>query len=287
MARQSPRQKLNPLGIQFYERYVRFTEHLHNAWMQYEIQAEILKIVEQKCEDGEYRGQIRVQSTSPINSEKRAPIRLRGENIPGFIKRSSQKEIPEAVFLTSIALFEAFISDTAKIAYTSAPKTFLLRKIKGEEKDQVSEQENNKLLRMLIESANKEEVIERYTEEKLRGIFYGNPVDVFKKNKLGFDLDKTTGKNCEQELTLYAEIVARRNVLVHNLGRIDQKYIREVDGTTFNPGDKVTIERNYLFQSLAVLNDLAKSYISQVAVRVARQPLPLARVGITTSKRAS
>ena len=217
MARQNSRQKLNPLGLQFYERYVRFTEHLHNAWMHYEIQAEILEIVEQKCEDREYREQVRVQSTSPINPERRAPSRLRGANIPGFIKRSSQKEIPEAVFLSSIALFEAFISDTAKIAYISDPKSFLLREIKGEEKEQVSEQENSKLLRTLIESTSKEEAIESYTEEKLRGIFYGNPVDVFKKNKLGFSLDNTVGKNCEQDLKLYAEIVARRNVLVHNL----------------------------------------------------------------------
>ena len=278
MARQTSRQKLPPLAVQYYERYVRFSEQLHNAWMYFEVQLEILQLVEQRCEDEEYRAQIRVSSISPINSETRAPSRLRGSNLPGFIIRTHRKEIPETVLLNSVSLFEAFISDIAKLAYLSDPNRFLIKN-KNTENETVSNQENAKLLNILVESSSREEAIEQYVEEKLRGIFYGNPVDVFKKNKLGFGLDKRIGGNLTAELEIYAEIVARRNIIVHNLGKIDRKYIREVKDTTFSVGQIVNIDREYLFRSLHLINDLAKEYVLAVSLSTTGKGLPSIRMG--------
>jgi len=238
MARQAPREKLPALAVKYYDRYVRFSEQLHNAWIYFEVQSEILRLVESRCEDEEYKNRIIVESTSPVNSHTRAPIHLPGKNLPGLITRTWRKEIPETILLNSVSLFEAFISDIAKLAYLSQPKRFLLK----ETSEKVGDQENIKLLKILIDSDSRDDAIERYIEEKLRGIFYGNPMDVFKKNKLGFGLNKQMGEKCPIEIEIYAEVVARRNVVVHNLGKIDRKYVREVQSTTLTVGEVVSID---------------------------------------------
>ena len=314
MARQTPREKIHPLAVQFYERYVRFSEQLHNAWMYFEVQTEILRLVEESCQNEEYKGKIQIASTSPINSEKRAPSHLRGGNLPGFITRNHRKEIPETVLLNSVSLFEAFVSDIAKLVYlvdparllaTNPPPTenetgrdyetaqLLSMLINSTNKDEVLErykehrkgkgQKQPKLLNIIIASSSKEEALEHYIDEKLRGIFYGNPVDVFEKNKLGFDLHERMGKDCTEDLSIYAEIVARRNVIVHNLGRVDRKYIREIEGTTLNMGETINVDREYLFRSLHTINDLAKRYVTEISILITGKQLPSIRMGIHKS----
>ena len=102
MARQTPREKPHSLAVQFYKRYVRFSEQLHNAWIYFEVQPEVLRLVEASCQNEEYKLKIQIASTSPINSEKRAPSHLRGGNLPGFITRNHRKEIPETALLNSV-----------------------------------------------------------------------------------------------------------------------------------------------------------------------------------------
>lgn len=309
MARQTPREKIHPLAVQFYERYVRFSEQLHNAWMYFEVQTEVLRLVEASCQNEEYKRKILIASTSPINSEKRAPSHLRGGNLPGFITRNHRKEIPETVLLNSVSLFEAFVSDIAKLAYLADPARFLATPpltqneigrdretsqllsmlinspIKDDALERYKEskkgkgQKQPKLLNIIIASSSKEEALEHYIDEKLRGIFYGNPVDVFEKNKLGFDLPERMGKDCIEELAIYAEIAARRNVIVHNLGRVDRKYIREVEGTTLNIGEAINVDREYLFRSLHTINYLAKRYVTEISILTTGKQLPSVRMG--------
>ena len=274
MARQHPKKKLSPLAKDYYKRYVRFSEHMHNAWMHYAIQTNIIHIVEDfyTNEDAE---SVIFEHTSPINPERREISRVRVKNLPGMVRRAYQKEIPESVFLNSISLFEAFISDVAKAAYLDNPSEYLLKK--QQKDDNPTEEENIKLLRLLIESDTRESAIEKYIEEKLRGIFYGNPVDIFRKNKLHFNIHTKITRNSENELILYEEMTARRNVLVHNLGIVDRKYIRETESPLYNMGDTVEISADYLYTTLHTLNTIAKVYVNQVALRTTGTPLSQAR----------
>ncbi|MCK5719728.1 MAG: hypothetical protein KAH84_07235, partial [Thiomargarita sp.] len=116
--------------------------------------------------------------------------------------------------------------------------------------------------------------LEKIVEEKLRSIFYGNPIDAFIKynkdctshrdGKLRLKLNNILNNNCKIELKLYAEMVGRRNAIVHNAGIIDSKYVREVGVKRLSLGDKVKINDTYLFDSLKALDTIAKFYIEQV-----------------------
>ena len=282
MAKQTPRQNLSPLAKRYYERYVRFSEQLHNTWVFFEVQPELLQIVDTQCQDKTYESKIIFQGLSPVNPESRAQVRLNAGHLSGIVRRAVRKEIPELVLLNAISLFEAFIGDVAKVAYMNEPERFLLRENKDKDTDSndtASEKENLKLLRILIKSPNREDAIERYIEEKLRGIFYGNPVDVFKKNRLGFNFHEQMANDCEKDLEIYSELVARRNVIVHNLGIVDQKYCREVPNPQFKAGDRVSIDGQYLYQALQTMNTLAKRFVVGVAYATTSQGLLKARMG--------
>jgi len=103
MARKTPRKK-SPLGDGPYaERYERFTQQLHNAWMYYEVQPAVLALARLRRHNTKYQNKIIVRSVSPVNSDARAPIRMPGENLAGLITRTYRKEVPETVLLNSVS----------------------------------------------------------------------------------------------------------------------------------------------------------------------------------------
>lgn len=272
------KRKINPLTRDFYERYIRFSEILHNAWITFKVQDEVVRIIETQSNAEPLRSSIILETASPVSAGNRAPSRIPGNNLPGIVRRAFKSDMPVSILLNAIGLFEALIGDVARIAYVSEPERFLLRGFnKTGDVENVGEKENVKLLETLINSTTREEAIERYVEERLRGIFYGNPSDLFDKNRLGFDLYKTMATKCKGEINLFKEITARRNVIVHNLGRIDNKYVREIKGTDFNPGDKVTVDAQYLFDALRTLNILAVHYVNAVSMCTVHEPLPSRR----------
>ena len=270
--------KQDPLHRDFYTRYVRFSELLHNAWIDFVVQEEVVKIVEAKCTSEAFRVEILQTITSPVNAGKRSPTNIRGENLLGIERRAFKHDKPVSVLLSALGLFEALMSDVAKLAYLSNPIRFLGKESKGAGGlELVGERENEKLLNILLASLTREDAIEAYVEEYLRGKFYGNPSDLFNKNVLGFDLHKSIAVTCKVELDLFKEITARRNIIVHNRGRVDKKYVREVPGTPFKPAESVNVDSAYLFACLKVLDVLAVNYVNSVSMATVQKPLPPAR----------
>ncbi len=123
---------------------------------------------------------------------------------------------------------------------------------KLETKDETPDQQS-KILKTIINSVDREEIIERLSEEKIRSIFYGKPVDFFKTDKARVGVGNYIKSTYNLALTKFEEIVARRNIYTHNQGKVDRKYLREVTGTTLKLGDKLTITKNYLKDSIKVL----------------------------------
>lgn len=286
MARQTPREKLSPLAKRYYEKYVRFSEQLHHGWVHFQLQAEVQRLLEFHCHDEDYQQQVRIDFESPVNPERRQRSRLRGKNLPGLVERLSRREIPEGVFLNALGLFEAFVCDIAKEAYMALPDRFLRPKLLGgKAPGAATERENEKLLVMLLESTTREEALERYVEERLRGVFYGNPTEVFTKDKLRLGIAEDMKKYCATEMELYGEAVARRNVLVHNMGRVDRKYLREVPNSNLKCEERVQIDSTYLFEVLRTLNELAKRYVAFLGLSTTSNELPQVRTGNLRTRR--
>jgi hypothetical protein len=129
-------------------------------------------------------------------------------------------------------------------------------------------------------SETKEDAIEKYIEQKLIGIFHGNPSDAFvryknnkqpKDGKLNLDTGSYLHQQCENELKFYVEMTKRRNVIVHNEGIINRRYLQGVPHDSIYKlqlNDKVEKEMDtqYLFEGTKALHKLARFYIIQTMV---------------------
>ena len=246
---------------QYKEKYSRFCTHLRRNWINVLFHEKVAEILQNHCDNTD-KEQYITDEISPIGSEKQANIKLKNRDLLGFVKSSTgagSEWALEWTLVSSIALFEAFSSDIAELVYLSNPCEFLL-----------SEQtESAKIeLELLLECETKQEAIEKYIEQKLISIFSGNPSDAFVKynknskkgmvaidGKLKIDTGSYLDSNCKNELQLYIEMTRRRNVIVHNAGIINSRYIKEVPDDILNKleiGNKVKISKDYLFENITL-----------------------------------
>ena len=107
-------------------------------------------------------------------------------------------------------------------------------------------------------------MITKIAEEKIRGIFYGKPSDFFTKDKAKIGIDKNIESYYKSAIENYQEIIARRNIITHNNGKVDRKYLREVKNSSFKLGEKIKIDKEYLKHSIKILHGLASIVTKQV-----------------------
>ena len=168
----------------------------------------------------------------------------------GAIHRLRTKSEPRSILLEVVAHFEDYLGWLTETVLTDDP-SLLKTEVPTSDREEV------KLINLIVDSADKSEIIERIIEEKIRGIFYGNPVDFFIKPKTKLRFQKYFETKCEIQLAQYAEITARRNVVAHNSGRVDRKYLREVINPKFKLNQTVTLAPAYLQDSIVLLLCLA------------------------------
>lgn len=153
--------------------------------------------------------------------------------------------------LEAVLIFENYITDLIQIVYLDYPG-----KLNPNTKETNNDSDNKgylKLLKLILESSDKSEIISKLVEEKIRGIFYGNPLDVFEKDKAKLEIGTYFKNNHVSELNELRKIIAVRNIIAHNNGVIDRKYIRESDKNA-KLGNKIKIERDFLKKSIYILS---------------------------------
>lgn len=170
-------------------------------------------------------------------------------DLMGVISRITDKSLPYRTVLESVFLTEDYAQNLTRKVLTDFPGK--LPSVKNE--DDLLEGRYHKLLHMLITIDSKEEIFNKIIEEKVRGLFYGNPVDFFKLDKAQLGFGTEFKDNFKKSLELYSEIIARRNIIVHNNGKVDRKYLREVKETTYKLNEKVKISPEYIKDSIKVL----------------------------------
>ncbi|MCK5871882.1 MAG: hypothetical protein KAG26_03565 [Methylococcales bacterium] len=256
-----------------HERYSHFCTHLRRNWTNVLFYEEAGEILEEYCQSKDQEKYL-IDEPSPVSSTENARIKLKPKNLLGLVKSSTGGGSEwgfKWVLVSSIALFEAFASDIAELVYLDNPEKFLLSE--KPESSTIS-------LELLLDSESKQEVIEKYIEQKLIGVFYGNPSDAFvryknnnqpKDGKLNLDTGSYLHHQCENELKFYVEMTKRRNVIVHNEGIINRRYLKEVPHDSIHKlqlNDKVekNMDKQYLFEGTKALHKLARFYIIQTMV---------------------
>jgi hypothetical protein len=168
----------------------------------------------------------------------------------GAIDHLRRKSEPRTILLEAVAYFEDYLGWLTEKVLLDDPKL-----LKSDAP--TADKEETKLISLIVDSFDKTEIIERIVEEKVRGIFYGNPVDFFIKPKTKLRFQKYFQSKCQTQLAQYAEITARRNVIAHNNGRVDRKYLREVENPQFTLNQAVPLSSAYLRETIGLLLCLA------------------------------
>lgn len=182
----------------------------------------------------------------------------------GVISRQERKIIGQRALLDSVSATENFLQQIAFRVYRDF-------EYKLEAPTEVQEQQT-KLMRIILDSTDRTEMIRKIAEEKIRGIFYGNPADFFEKDKARLGFGTYFKDNYKAALEVYKEIIARRNIYTHNSGRVDRKYLKEVRGATFNLDEKLPIIKDYIKESIFLLHGFSSIVVEQVIKKTYSAP---------------
>jgi hypothetical protein len=173
------------------------------------------------------------------------------KDLYGVIDHLQKKIIPTRALLEAVSATEHFLQDITFRVYRDHDYKL--------QNSATTPEQASKLMNVILGSADRDEMIYKIAEEKIRGIFYGNPVDFFMKDKAKVGFEDYFKNNHQNTLKIYAEIIARRNIYTHNNGKIDRKYKREVQGTTLRLGQILEIDKEYIKEVIIVLRGLAVS----------------------------
>jgi hypothetical protein len=223
---------------------------------------------------------LKVHELTKLNSIERVAVprlvskprmeQLSPSAVYGIISRIKDKTAGRHAFIDAISAFEHFISMLVFKVYLDFPQKLrgLSRQLDTEN---VSRQQ--KLIDIIFDSADRYEMLHKLIEEKVRSIFYGNPIDLFSKDKALIEFGTHFKKNKSSLLVELAEIIARRNIIMHNHGRVDRKYLNEVAGASLKLGQKAVIDEQYLKRALLVMKELAADAGQLVATNIYKEPL--------------
>ncbi|MFV8357840.1 hypothetical protein ACNQGB_16850 [Flavobacterium sp. XS1P32] len=173
----------------------------------------------------------------------------------GVIARTLKKTNPSRSLFEAVSLTENYLQDLTFRIYRDHSHKLL--------NNDETEEQKEKLIKVILESVDKTEMISKIAEEKIRGIFYGKPSDFFTKDKARIGVDKNIESYFKTAIELYQEIIARRNIYTHNNGKVDRKYNREVKNSTYKVGEKPKIDKVYIKQSIQILHGLASIVTKQ------------------------
>lgn len=136
-----------------------------------------------------------------------------------------------------ITRFEEFVSNFLSDLYVLFPQKYL-------DKQSVTFSE--------LSSSNindvKRLIIDRQLDATMRDS-YKEWFKIFESHKLSF-------KNYDDEISILEEIYARRNILVHNSGRVNESYLAMVKNDSHKQGEVLTVDKEYLANAFDAINIL-------------------------------
>lgn len=149
-------------------------------------------------------------------------------------------------YIDAVCTFENYLNSLVEKVYHDYPL-----KMNGGGMDA------QKLFRLILDKDTKEDMIDVIIEEKVRSIFYGNSVDIFTKDKCKLEIGDIFNSKYPNSMIYYAEITGRRNAIIHNSGRVDNKFIKENPKTSLSEGQKIIISEDYLKGTIGLLIGIA------------------------------
>ena len=129
-------------------------------------------------------------------------------DIHHFMDNLLGNRLGNRTLIDAVSMTEYYLQDLTRRVYIDYPQKLLNVSVE-------SSAYQNKLLSLVVNCSNKEEMIERLIEERVRSLFYGNPVDFFLKDKARIGIGDFFRVHIANEIKVYIELVARRNIIIH------------------------------------------------------------------------
>lgn len=240
----TPEQKKAASIIQ--SRFISYRRDLINIWRDYLFtQFLVVRYRKEVSNDKTMTLEIENHNNNGIKS-------FRSKDIDGICNRITKGTNARRTLISSVSLTENFLQDLAQTIYKTYPE-------RVNSKDTVEAiGQQIKLMQIIFDSQDKNEMFDKIIEEKLRGIFYGNPIDFFEKDKAKLGFENTFKEMYPKAMMKYAEVLNRRNINIHNEGKVDRKYIRETK-SSLKLGSKPPIEKEYLRSSIMLMLGLSST----------------------------
>ena len=172
---------------------------------------------------------------------KNQPIKRKKE----IIKNACNKDLYYSTFTYLVAGMEDFFTQLIKLILQKDNRRLLVtvKDINFKSKYDI---EN------IVLAKNKENMIDQIIEDRIISIMYANPrcqAEYFRK-ALNIDIS-------DEKWDIWYEIKATRDIIVHNLGTINEVYIEKA-GTYArgNIGDTIMVDANYFFSSIKYMKKI-------------------------------
>lgn len=179
------------------------------------------------------------------------------ERVYGTLSHIRDKKNLRTALIEATLIFEDYITDIVMLVYSDYPQKALSADLQNENQEKISN--------IILSSKDKAEIIDRLLEEKIRGLFYGNIADIFQKDRAKLEL-KDTFKTKEGLILIDSllEILARRNIYIHNNGRVDRKYTRESKNPKAVLGSILVTDEQYIRNTINILSQIATLFTTAV-----------------------
>lgn len=225
-------------------RYRRFLRQLNELWEGYELLRAVFSVARPNIKAG-----TRVEFR-PIPQPENIKV-LSARDTFGVISRYEQITAPAQTLAQALALFELLLADIALRVYLDFPNDVYVSMGKSPD-----EQRDANLLEIILDSQDREEILERVAWGRIQSIGYGNLTRVLTKDSLRLRLGGHFDHSHDELLATLGEASARRNIWMHNDGKVDRRYLQLVATSTLRLGMRATISDDYLFAALTSMRTL-------------------------------
>lgn len=177
------------------------------------------------------------------------------EEILSFLDHYKNEYLHALAFQHTVALFEAFIFDFARLILINQP-----RLLSGSKKIDVE---------VIIKYHDYKSLILFLADKELNELKYAKVADWFSY------IDKLMHLGCptEDEIERFAEIKASRDILVHNSARVNSIYLMKAGNQVrYSEGEKLDIPFRYFRLSWLLIKKMINDISESAQKRLAKEP---------------
>jgi hypothetical protein len=200
---------------------------------------------------GDYMTYIAKKALAGEEIEKEIDPAILASKEPGprtFQLRKYRQELLQAIFSRIVDNFEVYLVD-------------ILREVLKQKPEILRSRQQNITLEYLLQFQKIEDLIQDIIERKVNSLSYKGFLDIkqwYEEKGIPLIVDKEHSQGV-------VEIIAMRNIIVHNRGRVDEKYLRAIPTSSIKIGELRELSVDYLFSTLSILNTIVSETDHEIA----------------------